>query len=144
MKPIIRTQWTAHETEFLDVFTGEMRELDRSKFYEPISLEPSLTVPDQSLTIKQILDRYARGLPLGGSRVPVYEPDSDLPDPRTLDLADREELALQYAAEIHDIRDRLEKIKIAKGDAEAAAAEKREAEQLEKIKQKLQDEKPKL
>lgn len=41
---------------------------------------PSATVPDDALSIKEILDRYARGLPLGGERVPVYNNEELLPD----------------------------------------------------------------
>ncbi len=68
---------------------------------------PSLTVPDQSLTIRQIMERYARGLPLEGQRVPIYEgedEDNYLPDPRTLDLSEREDLAAQANEELHEIK----------------------------------------
>lgn len=56
---------------------------------------PSLTIPDQSLSIKEILARYARNQPL---HVAHYEPiydgeDNELPDPRTMDLVDRAEMA---------------------------------------------------
>lgn len=32
--------------------------------YEVISNEPSMTVPDQSLTVKEILERYTQGIPM--------------------------------------------------------------------------------
>lgn len=67
---------------------------------------PSLTVPNMALSIRQILDRYARGLPLGGQRLPVYDEDNDLPDIRTLDLVDRAELADHYRAELEAIAER--------------------------------------
>ena len=38
---------------------------------------PSETVPDQSLTMRQILDRYARGLPLD-VKTPIWEEDDEL------------------------------------------------------------------
>jgi hypothetical protein len=66
---------------------------------------PSLTVPDQTMSVKEILERYARGLPLGaGERVPMYDEEDDLPDPRTLDLVDRQELSEQFKSEIEYVR----------------------------------------
>lgn len=50
----------------------------------------STTIPDQSMSIKEILDRFARGLPLDGYRVPVWDGEEDLPDFNRMDLADIE------------------------------------------------------
>lgn len=70
-----------------------------------INTEPSLTVPDQTMSIREIMARYARGLPIDGARVEIWEgEDSDLPDPRTLDLAERQELAEEFTEEITRIR----------------------------------------
>lgn len=53
-----------------------------------VNTKPSLTIPDQTLPIREILARFAKGLPVG-VKTPVYEgEDNDLPDPRTLDLVD--------------------------------------------------------
>lgn len=69
--------------------------------------QPSQTVPDQSLSIREILDRFARGLPIDGERVPVYDDSEDaLPDPSHLDLAERQELAEDYRREIASIKER--------------------------------------
>lgn len=57
---------------------------------------PSETIPDQSLSIKEILMRFSRGLPIDGQKVPWYDEEDDLPDPKTMDLADRQEFA-EYA-----------------------------------------------
>jgi hypothetical protein len=35
-----------------------------------------------------------------------YDEDDDLPDPRTLDLAERQELAQQYKQEINEVKSR--------------------------------------
>lgn len=66
--------------------------------------QPSMTVPDQAMGMKEILRRFAAGIPMDAGRVPLYEPDNDLPDPRYMDLADREELAQQFQEEIATIR----------------------------------------
>lgn len=54
---------------------------------------PSMAVPDQSMTVQEILKRYARGLPLGGAKVPTYEDEEleGMPDVKHMDLAEREE-----------------------------------------------------
>jgi hypothetical protein len=70
---------------------------------------PSLTIPDQTLSIKEILERYARGLPMDG-KVPIYEgEDGDGIDPRRLDLSERAELQIQYTQELNEIKKSLEK-----------------------------------
>ncbi len=64
---------------------------------------PSLTIPDQTLSIRQILERHSRGLPLDGWKVPIWDgEDNDLPDIRTLDLAERQELAHLYQQELNN------------------------------------------
>lgn len=68
--------------------------------------QPSLTVPDQTMSIRTILERYSRGLPIGGRLDEYYDEEDDLPDPRTLDLAERQELAENYIQEINEIKSR--------------------------------------
>lgn len=81
------------------------------KQYE-INDQPSMTVPDQTMTLKEILDRYAKGLPVNGNNaVPLYDEEDTLPDMRTLDLSERAELAEQFAEELHEIKSKDEKRK---------------------------------
>lgn len=77
---------------------------DHKKMRREVNNKPSLTVPDQSLSVKQILDRYARGLPLGGMKVPVYDGEEDVPDFNKLDLAERQELLEQTKQSITNIK----------------------------------------
>ena len=56
---------------------------------------PSLTVPDQSMSIRTILERYSRGLPVGGRLDEYYDEEDTMPDYRTLDLVDIQELQQQ-------------------------------------------------
>ena len=71
---------------------------------------PSETIPDQSLTMRQILDRYARGLPLD-AKVPQWDDNADLddvlPDPRRLDLAERQEFAEAAKAELEQVKQKM-------------------------------------
>jgi hypothetical protein len=73
------------------------------KNYEKNGL-PSMTVPDQTMSIRTILERYSRGLPVGGRTDIYYDEDDTLPDPRTLDLTERQELAEQFVKEIVDTK----------------------------------------
>jgi len=68
---------------------------------------PSLTVPDQTMTIKQIIDRYARGLSTGGQKVPLYEGEEDLLEGinwQTLDLAEKQAIKENFAQELNQIQ----------------------------------------
>jgi hypothetical protein len=71
-----------------------------------IFTQPSMTVPDQSMSIKTILERYSRGLPVGGRLDEYYDEEDTLPNPLTLDLAERQELAEEYKNEINEIKSR--------------------------------------
>lgn len=81
-----------------------------SMYAGEINSQASLTVPDDSLTIGEILRRYAKGLPLGGAVRIEYDDIEDddqftfLPDPRTLDLADRERMSREVTEEIKTIK----------------------------------------
>ena len=81
------------------------------KNYEKNTL-PSMTVPDQAMSIPELIRRYASGLPLGGSRVPFYDesPEEDMlggRDWRTFDLSEQNELIKQYKQEYDDTIQRL-------------------------------------
>jgi hypothetical protein len=54
--------------------------------------QPSQTVPDQTMSMRTILERYARGLPVGGRLDEYYDEDDTMPDYRTLDLVDIQNL----------------------------------------------------
>lgn len=63
----------------------------------------SMTEPDLSLSIPELLDRHARGLPL-----PFYEEDYselDLPDFAAMDLAEIQEYRENLAEHIHDLQE---------------------------------------
>lgn len=73
------------------------------------ALLPSLTIPDQAMTVAELLRRHSSGLPLMGSRVPMYDDNDDgtIDDSisginlSTLDLSEREAL-LQQAKELQE------------------------------------------
>jgi hypothetical protein len=81
---------------------------DFDKNYRIFS-QPSMTIPDQTMSIKTILERYARGLPVGGRFDEYYDEEDDLPNPLTLDLAERQELEELYKFELNEINNKSRK-----------------------------------
>lgn len=70
--------------------------------------KPGLTIPDQSMTVLELKERYVRGLPLGGQRVPVYRgEEDDFPDLARMDISERAEYAEQLAEKIKAMKDDL-------------------------------------
>lgn len=65
--------------------------------YEPKSLHPSQTIPDQSLPLKDLLARYVRGEAIS-SQQPVFE--EDFPGVERLDFDDKIRLAEDIRAGI--------------------------------------------
>lgn len=92
----IKTHYNA--TEFKDY--GEKNSL------------PSMTIPNQAMSIPEMIKRYASGLPLGGSRVPFYDenPEEDILGGRNwekLDLSEQNDLIKHYKNEYQETINRL-------------------------------------
>lgn len=74
----------------------------------------SMTIPDQALSIGEIMRRFASGLPLGGQRVPVYDDGDDMFDgvnPATLDISEKQQIIENYKEELLEIKERVKKRK---------------------------------
>lgn len=54
--------------------------------------EPSMTVPNQAMTINEILVRFRSGISIDMDNGGKYTLDSDIPDIRPMDLVERQEL----------------------------------------------------
>lgn len=66
---------------------------------------PSKTVPDQSMTVRQVLDNYAKGKPITGvDKQPVYHGDDSMLgiDTSKLDLAELQELRFQVSEQVKE------------------------------------------
>jgi hypothetical protein len=82
---------------------------------DEINNEPSQTIPDQSMTVRELLTRFASGMPLTNGKEQIYEgEDGDGIDPRRLDLAERQELEIQARQELAEIEERLKSKKVEK------------------------------
>jgi hypothetical protein len=104
-----------------------LRESGYKGTVDEVNNQPSLTIPEQSMSIREIISRYANGLPVSASqRVPIYHGDEILPDPRTLDLAELQDLRQRISEDVKSLTTNLENQK-----AKAAyEGELRKAEQL--------------
>lgn len=72
--------------------------------------QPSETIPDQTMSIRTILDRYARGLPTTGQLNGTYQEGDefdDMPDPRILDLSERQEYKEIFKDELEGIKKKI-------------------------------------
>lgn len=96
---------------------------------------PSQTIPDQTLTLQQILERYAKGLGFAGSGGAVYDEDEGghIPDFRTMDLTEQKEYVENTLKELET--------KVESGKA-AKAKQKSDAEFERRLKE-WQDSQPK-
>lgn len=93
MKPKIMTPYTSRE---------------RERKYE-VNNQPSLTIPDQTMSIAELVRRYAQGLPIEGQKVPLYDGENEFPDLTKMDLADRQTYLESAAQEYQEIQDRINK-----------------------------------
>jgi len=104
-----------------------------NKVTEETFTNPSLTIPNEALSVREILIRYSRGLPID-ERVPIYDEENDLLDPRKMDLADVQELREQYAAELAEIKQKKKEY-----DEAQARAEQEKLEEEKRFKQELEE-----
>lgn len=77
---------------------------------------PSKTIPDQSMSMREIIERFAKGLSMDNARVPLYDEEDDMPDIRTLDLAEIEEYKNEYIARMADVHEKDSRAKKALAD----------------------------
>lgn len=107
------------EMSAIDPDTGELVEIDASEFYlvknslnarefpknYEVSGGVSMTIPEQTMSIREIMKRFAAGLPIDGEKVPIYEgEESDLPDLKYMDLAERQEFVENAQIELADLQ----------------------------------------
>jgi hypothetical protein len=77
-----------------------------------VNNQPSETIPDQTMSMREILTRYAKGLPIDGTKTPLWEDgEGYAKDPDTLDLAEREELATAAREELQQLNEKFKALK---------------------------------
>ena len=71
--------------------------------YEPENKLPSMTIPDLSISVKELVDRMQMGLPPEGERVAVFDEGKAMPDLSRMDLADRQLFIKFYQDELNNL-----------------------------------------
>lgn len=105
------------------------------RIYKPIKVDykkkrPSKTIPDQSLSIQEIVKRYVRGVPVDVvQRQGVYldQNEADLEKMTRLDFGEKHEIAATLAARARGMQDDLEQRQRESQEAEAKAKLDRQA-----------------
>lgn len=99
-----------------------------------VSTLPSLTVPDESFTIPELIQKHTSGIPINVERQgqfdddPTHE-DHDKQELLQMDLAEKEQIIKQNLQEIGRLK---EVVKKQADDKEQSATKERKAEQSEK------------
>ena len=77
-----------------------------------INNEPSMTIPNQAMTVRELMIRFASGLPLKGQKVPIYEGDEEIPDIDKMELIEREEYYLELKKQREEVEERVKQRRI--------------------------------
>lgn len=100
--------------------------------------EKSLTIPDQTMTVQEILKRYASGMSLTAGKVPLYASDDNDDEDlshidginiHTLDIAEKQRLQRESSETVKKFEDGVRKNK---AKAERSKLEKEIEKELEK------------
>ena len=90
----------------------------------------SITVPDQTMSLRTLVERHARGLPLEtNAKTPIYN-NGEVTDVSRLDQIDIIEMQRANAQRIKELQNKMAKDE----DEKKAAAEKELTEKLEELK----------
>lgn len=92
--------------------------LPRHEYLGQVNQKPSATVPDQTMSIRTILEKYARGENFN-QKVPIYSDDDNMGlDIKKLDISEIHDLKMQNAQEIQRLQDELGSKRKQKADKE--------------------------
>lgn len=91
---------TQEKTKVFNLFNAAERPKRGKQF-----TKPSLTIPDQTLTPRELLDRHARGMNLQGYTVPKYGDENQQGlDIRKMDLVDIQNLKIKTKENIETLK----------------------------------------
>lgn len=66
--------------------------------------QKSITIPDDAMSIREIMNRFSRGIPVPNERPVYYEGDVLNPDLNTMDLTDLEKYQKGILNKLEDIK----------------------------------------
>lgn len=105
--------------------------------------QPSLTIPDQTMSIQTILKRYAQGQPLEGQREPIFHGDEEyLPDLNRMDPVDRQQYIETQTENLNNLKARYMAEKKEKFQEEIEKKKKQREDKSDEQNQYEKDTKP--
>ncbi len=74
----------------------------------------SQTIPDEAMSIRTIMERHAKGLPIAGEKEAIYDEEENSIglNPKTLDLVDLQELAMDNKADVNRLKSIIDEAKV--------------------------------
>lgn len=111
------------------IIIKDMLNADEFPYKGEYNTQPSLTIPDQTMELSQLIDRFTRGLPVTTFK-PVYDETGEMPDPRKLDIAEYNEMRKNAALELQRLTQ----------EKEERERQEIENQQRELINQKVEEE----
>lgn len=107
---------------------------------EHATTKPSMTVPNEAMSIQEIMRRHSKGLPLGGNNA-QYDDTEDgdidfddfMPNLQTMDLADRAEYLAAAKLHLEDVKKKLNALASAR-EQQRKDRQKQEAEDKAELK----------
>ncbi len=112
--------------------------LKRPAYKGQIFHEKTQTIPDQTMSMRTLLEKHSRGEAIGGAKNPIYQDEEDHSDGinlKTLDLVEIQEMTLLNADVVNNFLTQKAANDKSKSDKkETAKLEKAVAERLEQLK----------
>lgn len=102
----------------------------------------SMTIPDQTMSVSDMLKRHSKGLAIPDGKVPIYNYDVetgeayDLPDLLKMDLAEKQQLLEDAKEHVQKLRDDLNRNEQQQRQLQAERIKKEREELLEQLKPK--------
>jgi len=121
------------------IYTKANRPVSRKRRFK----HPSLTQPDQTMSLKTMVTKYVRGLPISAPNLNgIYTDDDTAIDFNRLDLAEQEEAIFNASDELSNLKGKITKAEQEKA-AEAAKVAENQAKELEDLRKKVETLQPK-
>jgi len=75
-----------------------------------VTTKPSETIPDQTMSMRTILNRFAQGLPVAEGKDPIYDEENESMgiNPKRLDLVDLQQIRLENEDKIKRLQKKME------------------------------------
>lgn len=76
----------------------------RPELLEEVNTLPSMTIPDQSMSVMELMTRHANGQPLTQHQPSPFDGDLDFPDFSRMDLSEKYDLMRRKQAEFQELK----------------------------------------